>query len=64
MMKKIPRTSIRAKLIPQVLASLRIERLAPSSFVERGMHDCLSGQLSTKVLLEKTLQRHVALRRS
>ena len=63
-MKTISKQLIRTKRVAGVLASLRIERLAPSHLVVKGMHDCVSGQKSTSALLLEVLQRHVALRRN
>ncbi len=63
MMKTISKASLRSKSVSHVLASLRIERLRPSMFVEQGMRDCLAGHTSTKALLQEAVLRHVPLRR-
>lgn len=62
-MKTISKASVRSKSVSHVLASLRIERLHPSTFVEQGMRECLAGHTSTKALLQEAVQRHVPVRR-
>lgn len=62
-MKTISKQAKRAKTVANVLASLRIEHLAPSPAVTRSMEDCLIGNTSTDKLLADVQQRHVALRR-
>ncbi len=63
-MKTISKQAVRGKAVSSVLASLRIERLTPSSYVVQGLHDCLKGQTSTAALLQEVTQRHVTVRRS
>jgi hypothetical protein len=62
-MKKISKQMVQSKSVANVLASLRIEHLTPSSFVVQGMQDALKGQTSTSALLHAVMQQHVALRR-
>ncbi len=62
-MKTISKKMVRNKSVAHVLASLRIECLTPSLFVEKGMRDCLAGHTSTSALLKETVQRHVPVRR-
>jgi hypothetical protein len=63
MMKTISKAVVRSKSVSNVLASLRIERLSPSTFVEKGMRDCLAGRTSTTTLLQEAVLRHVPVRR-
>jgi hypothetical protein len=58
MMKTISKASVRSKSVSQVLALLRIERMRPSTFVEQGLRECLTGHTSTKALLKEAIQRH------
>lgn len=62
-MKKISRQEARHKTVGNVLATLRIEQLAPSDFVVQGMQACLDGRETTAKLREEVMRRHVALRR-
>ena len=63
MMKTISKAVVRSKSVSNVLASLRIERLSPSTFVEKGLRDCLAGRTSTTALLQEAVLRHVPVRR-
>jgi hypothetical protein len=63
MMKTISKAVVQSKSVSNVLASLRIESLSPSVFVENGMRECLAGRKSTKALLEEAVLRHVPVRR-
>ncbi|GAB1395149.1 hypothetical protein MASR1M60_33130 [Rhodocyclaceae bacterium] len=54
---------MRHRAIGNVLATLRIEQLAPSDFVVQGMQACLDGRETTAKLREEVMRRHVALRR-
>lgn len=62
-MKTISRQSARDKAVANVLATLRIEQLTPSTEVVNGLQDCFAGKSSTKTLLAKVMRRHVAVRR-
>lgn len=62
-MKTISKQAVRNKAIGNVLASLRIERLAPSATVVQAMQACMDGQETTANVLQQVKQRHVALRR-
>lgn len=62
-MKKITRKAMHAKAVGNVVASLRIEQLTPSSFVVIGMEACVAGKDTTIHLLKEVKRRHVTLRR-
>ena len=62
-MKKISKQAARSKAVGNVLASLRIEQLAPSDYVVKGMKACLAGTETTANVLQEVMRRHVTLRR-
>ena len=62
-MKKVSKQLVRSKTVGNVLASLRIEQLAPSDYVIKGMNACLVGKDTTANLLQEVMRRHVAVRR-
>lgn len=62
-MRKISKQAARTKAVGNVLASLRIERLSPSSEVVLGLKACAEGKDTTSHVLEEVLRRHVTLRR-
>lgn len=62
-MKKISRQTVQTKAVGNVLASLRIEHLSPSSEVVSGLQACVEGKDTTSHVLEGVMRRHVTLRR-
>jgi len=62
-MKKISKQQVRGKAIGNVLASLRIEQLAPGDYVVKGLNACMDGKDTTGNVLKEVMRRHVALRR-
>jgi hypothetical protein len=62
-MKKISKQAVRGKLVSNVLASLRIEKLAPGDYVVEGLNACMRHQETTTHLLQEVMRRHVTLRR-
>lgn len=62
-MKKISKSAVRQKAVSNVLASLRIEQLAPSPSVVSGLDTYLTGKTTTDKLLADVMSQHVALRR-
>ena len=62
-MKKIRKSLVRSKSVGNVLASLRIEKLAPGDYVVEGLNACLSHKETTANILQEGMRRHVTLRR-
>jgi len=62
-MKTISPQAKHARLVANVIASLRIEHLSPSDATVRGLQDCLAGKTSSEQLLIDAQHRHVPLRR-
>jgi len=62
-MKTISKQEVRRKVVGNVLASLRIEKLQPSAEVVRGLNACMAGQETTANLHQQVMKRHVSLRR-
>lgn len=62
-MKTVSRQVVRQKVVSNVLASLRMEKLQPSAEVVRGMNACLAGEETTANLRQQVMRRHVPLRR-
>jgi len=62
-MKKISKQATKQKTVANILASLRIEQLAPSPIVEKGLRACVAGTTTTDKLLADVISRHVPLRR-
>ena len=62
-MKTISKQEIRRKVVGNVLASLRIEKLQPSAEVAHGLNACMAGQETTANLHQQVMKRHVSLRR-
>jgi len=52
--KKNSRQAARDKTIDNVIASLRIENLAPSETVVQGLHDCLTGKDYKELISQST----------
>lgn len=63
-MKKISKIAARQKALANVLASLRIEQLTPSSSVVNGLRTYLAGKTTTGKLLAEVMSHHVAVRRN
>jgi hypothetical protein len=63
-MKTITKQQMRQKMVGNVLAHLRIEKLQPSPEVVRGLNACVAGQDTTAHLRQQIISRHVTLRRS
>ena len=61
--KKISKQAARDKIIDNVIASLRIENLAPSETVVQDLRDCLVSKETTRNVLARVLNRHVKVRR-
>ena len=58
-MKKISRTDAREKIIDNMIASLRIERLTPSDAVVQDLRDCLAGKETTDHVLARVMSQHI-----
>ena len=62
-MKSISKEAVRSKVVGNVLASMRIEKLTPSDYVVRGLNACVQGQRSTAQVMQEVMRHHVPLRR-
>lgn len=62
-MKTISKQQVRQKIVSNVLASLRIEKLQPSPEIVQGLDACVAGKETTAHLRQRVISRHVALRR-
>lgn len=62
-MKTISKQAARDKTIGNIVASLRIEDLAPRPAVIAGLKACMAGKATTDTVLAGVIRHHVALRR-
>lgn len=62
-MNKISHDAARRKAVASVIATLRIEQLAPSEAVVEGLHRYVAGRTTTSKLIADVLDRHVKVRR-
>ena len=62
-MKTISKAAARQKAVANVLASLRIEQLRPSTQVVEGMHRYVAGKTTADTLIAEVMARHVSIRR-
>ena len=60
-MKKISKQAARQKAVANVLATLRIEQLAPSPSVINGLHAYLAGKTTSDKLLVDVMSHYVAV---
>ena len=63
-MRKVSRQDVEQKAINNVLASLRIEGLTPSTKVIAGLKACIEGKETTGHVLEAVIRRYVTIKHS
>lgn len=62
-MEKISKAAARQRAVANVLASLRIEQLTPSTKLVEGLHTYLAGKTTADKLIADVMKRHVTVRR-